>query len=327
MRRALTRAVIVSVAVFALLTVPLAVPRDGGGSTPSDISSLAATKKKKKKPQRPPPERAKPATPDQSTEPQATAPPPAAQGAESPPLPPERVEADVSTRSVAVTSAFRGTEIVVFGSVDYSRQTSAEAGYYDVIVVVEGRPGRVVVRRKNSVAGLWINTAARAFNAVPSYYALASTRPIEEIAGSELLAEHVIGFDNIPFRPSIEAQMSTLATELRDYQDAITRLKEDEGLFVREDYGVAFIGRSLFRSSIELPANIPVGSLTARVFLFRDGQLLSKYTTRVALERKGIELVLYDFAHAWPFAYGSLAVALALACGFAASALFSRQSN
>ena len=68
----------------------------------------------------------------------------------------ETVEADVSTRTIAVTSAFTGTEIVVFGSVVNSRQPSAEAGYYDVIVVLEGMATPLTVRRKANVAGLWI---------------------------------------------------------------------------------------------------------------------------------------------------------------------------
>ena len=54
----------------------------------------------------------------------------------------ESVQADVSARTVSVTSSFNGTEIVIFGAVDNSQQPSAESGYYDVVIVVEGVPGR-----------------------------------------------------------------------------------------------------------------------------------------------------------------------------------------
>lgn len=303
---------------------------DGGGS------ACAATKEERRKarearerrdqkakpaPAEKPAHPPAPAVPDKAEPEKAEA--PAAEPV-APPLPPERVEADVSTRSVAVTSAFRGSEIVVFGSVDNSRQPSPESGYYDVVVVVEGQPAPLTVRRKGAVAGLWINMAAAAFEAVPTYYAVATTRPIEEIADVDLMRELSIGFQNVRFRLKSDVLATSLASEVRDFERAIMRLKEDEGLFVREDTGVAFIGRSLFRSSIELPANIPVGSLTARVYLFRDGALLSRYTTRVGLERKGLELVLYDFAHAQSFLYGILSVAIALAFGYAASAIFNR---
>ncbi|MGE0022455.1 MAG: TIGR02186 family protein, partial [Hyphomicrobium sp.] len=78
---------------------------------------------------------------------------PAAERAADKPAPPqgkEAVEADVSTRTIAVTSAFTGTEIVVFGSVVNSRQPSPEAGYYDVIVVLEGLDAPLLVRRKTN---------------------------------------------------------------------------------------------------------------------------------------------------------------------------------
>lgn len=284
-----------------------------------------AAREKRQKPKPPPPAPAPtdaaPAT-DAATAVPAPPPPPPEE-----PLPPERVEADVSTRTIAVTSAFRGTDIVVFGAVDYSRQTTPEAGYYDVIVVVEGMTVPLTLRRKAQVAGLWVNTQHAAFDAVPSYYAFASTRPIEEIADPDILRENQIGFENIRYKPSAALLQSKLGSDLAEYQEAITRLKEDEGLYVREDYGLAFIGRSLFRSSIELPANIPVGSLTARVYLFREGALLNRYTTRVNLERKGIELLIYDFAHDYPVFYGILAVATALAWGFAASSIFRRTGN
>ncbi len=250
---------------------------------------------------------------------------PSPQKAPPPPPPPkESVEADVSTRTISVTTAFQGTEIVVFGSINNSRQTSAEAGYYDVIVVLEGQKAPLVVRRKSNVAGLWVNTAATAFDAVPSYYATASTRPMEEIADPDLLRENVIGYRNLRFTARAKMLRTMLASEVQKYRDAVTRLKEDEGLFLREDYGVAFIGRSLFRTSIELPANIPVGRLQARVYLFHEGKMLSRYSTRVNLQRSGFELWIYDFAQDYAVLYGSLTVLLALGCGLAASAVFRR---
>ncbi len=262
---------------------------------------------------------AKPALPVPTPVPRDPAP------AERPaPLPPERVEADVSTRSIAVTSGFTGTEIVVFGSVDNSRQPSAESGYYDVVVVVEGTPVPLIARKKSNVAGLWINTAAATFERVPSYYAITSTRPIEEIAETPVLAENQIGMDFAPLQPSIRTSSEVPADVLEHYRSAVIRLKQKEGLFIRNDYGVAFIGRSLFRSSIELPANVPVGPLSARVYLFHDGALLSSYTTRVRLEREGIERLLYHFAFSYPLLYGLFAVAAAVGAGLLASALFRR---
>lgn len=241
-------------------------------------------------------------------------------------MPPESVQADVSTRSVAITSSFTGTEILVFGAVDNSRQQSAEAGLYDVVVVLEGAPVQVVSRKKSRVAGIWLNTSYSSYDSVPSYYAIASTRPVEEIADDAVLKENRIGFDHIQMMPSATSRPMSEA-ELREFRESVIRIKNRDGVYVQEDYGVVFIGRSLFRASIDLPANVPVGPLTARIYLLREGQLLSRYISKVNLEREGVERVLHAFAidHSW--LYGLAAVVLAAASGLLASRLFSRNMS
>lgn len=238
--------------------------------------------------------------------------------------PRETVQADVSSRSVAVTSSFTGTQIVVFGAVDHSRQATAESGLYDVVIVLEGTPSRLVARRKSNVAGIWINTHSITFESVPSYYAILSTRPLEEVTNPLVLREHDIGFEHVRMTPVQGWETGVTTAELQDFAEAVVRLKQKDGLYVQEQYGVVFIGRSLFRASVDLPANVPVGPLDVRVYLFRDGQNISTYTARVRLEREGVELLLHNFAFDQPFFYGIFTVAIAIGAGLIASAVFRR---
>jgi uncharacterized protein (TIGR02186 family) len=239
----------------------------------------------------------------------------------------ETVQADVSTRSVAITSSFTGTEIVVFGAVDNSRQASAESGLYDVVIVLEGAPSRLVSRRKSNVWGIWINTQSVTFESVPSYYAIAATRPLDELADPILLRDSDIGFEQVRMTPIRGWETGLSTADLGEFKSAVIRLKQKEGLYVQEQYGVVFIGRSLFRASIELPANVPVGPLVARVHLLREGQLLSTYTARVNLERRGLERVLHSFAFDQPLLYGLFTVAVAVGAGLLASTMFKRASH
>jgi uncharacterized protein (TIGR02186 family) len=239
----------------------------------------------------------------------------------------ESVQADVSARTVSVTSSFNGTEIVIFGAVDNSQQPSAESGYYDVVIVVEGVPGRVVARRKNNVAGLWLNTSSATFDAVPSYYAVASTRPLDEIASEEFRASHGIGFQHLRLTPAFGQAQALSSEDLKEFRAAVIRLKQKEGLYVQDPYSVAFIGRSLFRSTIELPANVTVGPFTTRVFLFREEKLLSQYSVRLILEREGLERYLHSFAFGYPTLYGFVTVAIAVAAGLLASTVFRKPAH
>src|SRR5690606_9131417 len=241
--------------------------------------------------------------------------------------PRETVQADVSSRSVAVTSSFTGTQIVVFGAVDHSRQATAESGLYDVVIVLEGTPTRLVARRKSNVAGIWINTQSITFESVPSYYAILSTRPLEEVTNPLVLRENDIGFEHVRMTPVQGWETGVTTAELQEFAEAVVRLKQKEGLYVQEQYGVVFIGRSLFRASVDLPANVPVGPLDVRVYLFRDGQILSTYTARVRLEREGIELLLHSFAFSQPLLSGIFTVFIAVGAGLIASAVFRRGAH
>lgn len=253
--------------------------------------------------------------------------PPAAPAPSPPPVPlPERVEADVSTRTVAVTSGFSGTEVIVFGTVANSQQVSAESGTYDVVVIVEGQGAPSIVRLKSNVGGLWINAQSVRFDTLPLYSAIASSRPIDEIAEPRVLAVNGIGFGRARMFPGRGSSKMSVE-ELDEYKSAALRLKQKDGLYVRTDYGVAFIGRSLFRASIKLPANIPVGPLEARVYLFRDGRLLATNTANLVLERQGLERLVYDYANEHPVWYGLAAVLLAASAGLAASLVFQRPAG
>ncbi|MEQ1714334.1 MAG: TIGR02186 family protein, partial [Hyphomicrobium sp.] len=176
---------------------------------------------------------------------------------------------------------------------------------------------------RDSVGGLWINTSSIRFASLPTYYAIASTRPIDEIAEPNVRDANAIGFRHVPMSIASKALASGVtAEEAQNFREAIIRLKRKEGLYVSSDYGVAFIGRSLFRATVELPANVPVGPVKARVYLIRSGEVLSEAKTTVTLSRQGFELLMYNFAQNQPLLYGLFCVALAVGAGLLASTLF-----
>ncbi len=239
----------------------------------------------------------------------------------------EAVEADVSARNIAVTANFNGTEIVIFGAVDGSQQPSAESGYYDLIIVVEGVPSRMVVRRKSNVAGLWLNTASVIFDNVPSYYAVASNRPIDEIATEDFRALHGIGMEHLRFTPAVGQSQPLSNEDIKEYRDAVVRLKRQARLYVENPFGAGFTGKSLFRASVVLPANVTVGPFVTHVYLFREEKNLYKVSVRHTLGREGLEWYLHAFAYRLPILYGVTTVAIAVGAGLLASAAFRKTTS
>jgi uncharacterized protein (TIGR02186 family) len=240
----------------------------------------------------------------------------------------EYVEATVSKRTIAVTSSFNDTEIFIFGAIGGSQQPSPESGYYDVVVVVEGAPSRAVVRRKSNVGGLWLNTASVVFDNVPNFYAVTSTRPVDEVATESDRALFGIGLEHLKFTPAVGQSLPLSNEDIKSYREAIIRLKRNAGLYVdKTPFGVTFTGKSIFLASVVLPANVSVGPFWTRVYLFREEKLLSRFEVNHTLEREGLERYLHSFAHRLPTLYGFTTVLIAVGAGLAASTAFRKSGS
>lgn len=228
----------------------------------------------------------------------------------------ESVELDTSTREISIEPDFNGADIVIFGSVDNSKQEAGGSAYYDIVVVIRGPAETVVSRRKERVAGIWLNGASRSFDKVPSFYGVLSTRPISDITDPDTLRRFDIEFDPTPLQEE--------KTPPDDFEKALLRIKEREGLYVKEPRGVVFLSRSLFRATIRMPAQVQEGTYTAQIYLFHAGKLLSWDKSLLEVRKAGIERYLHTLALHRPWIYGMLAVLLAVTCGFLGWTLFSR---
>src|SRR5437763_8685840 len=104
----------------------------------------------------------------------------------------EGLVADLTSHLIAITTGFTGASVVLFGATD---------GPGDVVVVVRGPDREMVVRRKDRVAGIWLNTQEMTFANVPSFYALAASRPIEAITSPAAASLYHLGIANLRLEP------------------------------------------------------------------------------------------------------------------------------
>ena len=224
--------------------------------------------------------------------------------------PQEEVQADISTREVNIKADFTGIEILIFGSIDFSQASTPEEGGYDVVVVIEGPSVPIVARRKERVAGIWVNNKGKTFPTVPGFYAVLSSGPLRAVTSDKQLKALGIGLANLDFgrRTHGDAQDEV-------YRAAVIRLKRQQNLFQEHDDGVAFIGRSLFRATVDLPVSVPIGRYASTVYLFRDGALISEKGSTFDVSKVGFERMIYSLAFSYPFLYGLLAVTMAMVAG------------
>jgi len=236
------------------------------------------------------------------------------------PAPREEVVSDISTREISIQSNFTGIEILIFGSVDFSGAAEPGKDIYDVVVVLRSPDQAVVARRKERMAGIWVNGTGKIYPTVPGFYAVLSSRPLRAITSDETLKTLGIGLNNIDF-----GRVTKSGPDEETFRSTVIRLKEQQQLFQEHDDGVAFIGRSLFRASVDLPVNVPIGRYTADVYLFRDGQVVSKNQSTLEVTQAGLERTIYLMAFNHPLIYGLVAVLLAVLAGLAGWAAFRRE--
>ena len=228
----------------------------------------------------------------------------------------ERLEIGLSDERIGISSSFAGTRVTVFGTIENPEDLVLVRGGYDIVVTLTGPVDTVVVRRKARIAGIWINDAAQRFAGVPTSYAVAATRPLEEIADAASLALLQIGTANLVFAPR-----GTVLPDREDFARSLKRLKRSRGLYSQ---GIAtdFLSPTLFRATLPVPANVPIGRHVAQAFLFRDGRYIGSSTEELTVEKTGFEQVTYDFAHEHGLLYGLVAVLVAVVTGWLASVAF-----
>ena len=220
--------------------------------------------------------------------------------------------ADLSSHLVAITTGFTGTDVLLFGATD---------GPGDIVVVVRGPASDTVVRRKERFGPIWINGTEATLRDAPSYYQVASNRPLDEIAPDLLLSRFQIGLENIRL-VSIDETMNPELTG--EFRKALLRLKLEDELYDQGLGAVNLMSNRLFRTELHFPAHVPTGTYLVEVYLFRDGQVTSAEIVPLNISKIGVGADIYDFAYNWAPFYGLLAVLLAAAAGWAASVAFRR---
>lgn len=219
--------------------------------------------------------------------------------------------ADVSDRLIAITTAFVGDNVVVFGS------TETEGS---IVITMQGPRQDQMVRRKSRVAGIWINRDRVEFKDVPSFFAIAASDDLEDIVDPAVRDQLELGVDHLKLSTAGDADFTT--EELSAFADALIRNKEREGLYTVTPVKIGFPGPKLFRATFEFPANVPPGLYRIEVFQLKDGQVTGAQQSSLQISKVGMEAEVYDFARKNAPLYGLAAILIALTAGWLAGVIF-----
>ena len=228
----------------------------------------------------------------------------------------ESVVVGMDKEKVAITATFDGSQILLFGAV--KRDKPAPSGNIQVIVTIAGPSEPISVHRKSKVFGIWMNTDTVEVDAAPSFYAVATSSDLSStINDTEDLRYKV----SIPRAiQSVGAPMDVL--DAAPFSDAMMRIRSNQGLYQLHENKVDIDEQTLFRTSIDMPADISDGDYTARILLTRNGNVIDEFTTIIDVRKVGLERFLFNMSRENPLSYGLMSIAIAIFAGWAASLLF-----
>lgn len=236
---------------------------------------------------------------------------------------PESFQIGLSTNRVAISSDFSGADLTIFGALDNADQALARQGRYDIIVVLEGPARPVTVRKKTRVLGVWVNTQSQSFANVPMSYAVATTRAMQDITQPVMYQRLALGSENI-FMRAVEEEEQRNPEKVAEFTTALRQQKRETGLYNERIGGVQFLSPSLFRATLSLAPNVPVGTHRARAFLFRNGVFVKETSAQLTIVKAGLEQRIYRTAQDNGLFFGFAAVLLAIITGWLGRIIFKR---
>lgn len=234
------------------------------------------------------------------------------------PLRAEEVVLGLSQNKVSITTNFDGSDILIFGAVKRDSPPSEE-GPLQVIVTVQGPSEPITVRRKAKRFGIWVNTEAVEVDAAPSFYAVATSAPLGDVLSATEDLRYKV---TIPKAiRSVGAPMTV--SDAQNFSQAVIRIRQNNGLYQQLENTVELTEQTLFRTSLSLPANLTEGDYLTRIFLTRNGAVVSEHETVIDVRKVGLERWLFSLSRNQPLLYGLMSLAIAIVAGWLASAIFS----
>lgn len=236
----------------------------------------------------------------------------------------ESIQIGLGADLIPVTSDFKGANLVVFGSIEAPDRVAQERGDYAIAITVRGRKEDVTIRRKERVLGVWMNRQNRIYRDVPAYYSVSATGAVDALGSPEARRLAGIGISGLELTLYSGASAAD-AGPAPEFAAALRAIRIRSGVFSEHPETVQYVGSSLFRANVPIPSNIPIGDYEVTAFLFKQGALVASRSGFLGVRKKGFEEFMFRLAHDHGLLHGFLAVAIALATGWLASAIFARR--
>lgn len=232
----------------------------------------------------------------------------------------EELTLALSTREVAITSTYTGTEITVFGMIERDARTIARTGNYDIVAQVQGPTGEVIVQRKGKFGPIWLTDDRKRYAKVPLFFSILSSRPLTAVVDETVREKLMLGLEY--FLPKPDLKSDRRDTDDFGFRNALLRLRRDEGGLVEDPKAITMIRPNLFTARVILPATAPTGLYLVNLTVLAEGLPLKTAQAGFVVRKVGFDAFVANAARTEAWGYGLFSVLMAVVMGWIANLVF-----
>jgi len=195
----------------------------------------------------------------------------------------------------------------------------------DLIIKITAPEEHQVLKQKGKVGGLlWMNVGQLKFEHTPNFYAVYSTKKLDELLGKEEMEKYVIGY------PALEKHVTVTPSaneeEKAKWFNEFVKYKEASNVYASSFGKISTTAKADGRQEYYILTNWPYqaapGDYLVTVYAVKNGKVVEQAEAKVNVEQAGLVKTLATMAKNNAAFYGILSIGIALGAGFGVGLVF-----
>ena len=219
--------------------------------------------------------------------------------------------AEFLDNQINIDVGFTGKKLSYFGAINTPG---------DLVIIVTGPRKEIKVLKKEKKIWFWINSKSRLFSDVPTYYYVASSKPLSQIKNDAFLRINQIGLQNLRFEGAEEIEDD----KRLEWREGIIETMKKMGNYNSLRGEIEIIDQYLFKTEISFSSDISEGKYIVDTLLLKNEEIIGSKRSFINVSKSGLGEKIYMFATENSLIYGFFAVLIALFFGFLVNELIRR---
>ncbi len=195
----------------------------------------------------------------------------------------------------------------------------------DLIIKMTSPEGHHVLKQKGKVAGLlWMNVGQLKFENTPNFYAVYSSKKLEDILTQEEREKYTLGYAAL--QKHVEISPVANAEEKAKWFEEFVRYQENSHVYTASDGKITTTmnakGNQEYYILTDWPYQAAPGDYIVTVYAVKNGKVIEQAESKVNVEQVGTVKMLAGMARNSAAFYGILSIGIALGAGFGVGLVF-----